>query len=121
MTILLQVCVFFLVLSALILAARLALALLVRLWVLPPLLWWGLGTRLYPQWAAANPLLFYGVLAALVLAMLARWIGPPLMRLLEDRQMERTVRDEIARAHTEGRVIDGIRLENGVPVTTYRD
>lgn len=117
MTILIQLGIFILVLSLLGLLFRAVFRLLVRLWLLPPLAWWGLCAKVYPQWSAAHPLIAYGVLAMLVLVMLAAWFGP----LLENRRLERQVRDEIILANAEGRTIEGIRFENGVPVTTYRD
>lgn len=121
MMILLQIAVFFLALTVLAAVFRLAFQLLVRLWLLPPLIWWALGKVLYPQWSAAHPLLFYGVLAVLILVMLAVWFGPLVARQRENKRLERMVSEGISRARAEGRTIDNIQLENGVPVITYRD
>ncbi|PWM51301.1 MAG: hypothetical protein DBX60_07170 [Bacillota bacterium] len=113
MTILLQIGAFVLGLAVL----GLAFKLLVKLRILPLLVWLGLGKGLYPSWSAAHPLIFCGVLAALALLMVFSWLGP----WLESRRLERQVRDEIIRARAEGRTIDGIKMQNGVPVMTYRD
>mgnify|MGYP000041899858 CR=1 FL=1 len=66
MTILQQVLLAFAAFVLFIFAIRLVFALLLRLQLLPILVWLGVG-RLYPQWAAAHPFVFYGVLALFAL------------------------------------------------------
>ena len=117
MKFIIQIVVFLLVLSLI----PLALKLLVKSRLLPPLIWWGLGRELYPQWSAAHPFMFYGILAALAVLVLFSWLGPWLARRREEKQFERYVRDEIARADAEGRTISGFKVENGVPITIWRD
>ncbi len=70
MTILQQVLLAFAAFVLFIFAIRLVFALLLRLQLLPILVWLGVG-RLYPQWAAAHPFVFYGVLALFALLALS--------------------------------------------------
>lgn len=112
-----QIGAFVLALLLLVLLFRLVIRFLVQRFLLPPLVWWTLGIKLYPQWSVAHPLVFYGVLAVLLLIMVAAWVKP----VLENKLLERRVRDEISRTHAEGRIIDGIQMQNGVLVTNYRD
>ena len=72
MTILQQVLLAFAAFVLFIFAIRLVFALLLRLQLLPILVWLGVG-RLYPQWAAAHPFVFYGVLALFALLALSCW------------------------------------------------
>ena len=110
-----QIGVLFLALSLLLLAFKL----LVKSRLLPLLIWCGLGWKLYPHWTAAHPFIFYGVLAALVTVF--SWLGPWLERRREEKRFENHVRSEAARARAEGRTISGFKVENGVPVTIWRD
>lgn len=112
-----QIGVLLLALSLLLLAFKL----LVKSRLLPLLIWYGLGWKLYPQWAAAHPFIFYGVLSALALVTVFSWLGPWLERRREEKRFENHVRSEAARARTEGRTISGFKVENGVPVTIWRD
>lgn len=74
-----QIGVLLLALSLLLLAFKL----LVKSRLLPLLIWCGLGWKLYPQWSAAHPFIFYGVLAALALVTAFSWLGPWLERRRE--------------------------------------
>lgn len=112
-----QIGVLFLALSLLLLAFKL----LVKSRLLPLLIWCGLGWKLYPQWSAAHPFIFYGVLSALALVTVFSWLGPWLERRREEKRFENHVRSEAARAWAEGRTISGFKVENGVPVTIWRD
>lgn len=112
-----QISVLLLALSLLLLAFKL----LVKSRLLPLLIWCGLGWKLYPQWSAAHPFIFYGVLAALALVTAFSWLGPWLERRREEKRFENHVRSEAARARAEGRTISGFKVENGVPVTIWRD
>lgn len=112
-----QIGVLLLALSLLLLVFKL----LVKSRFLPLLIWCGLGWKLYPQWSAAHPFIFYGVLAALALVTVFSWLGPWLERRREEKRFENHVRSEAARARTEGRTISGFKVENGVPVTIWRD
>lgn len=112
-----QIGVLLLALSLLLLVFKL----LVKSRFLPLLIWCGLGWKLYPQWSAAHPFIFYGVLAALALVTVFSWLGPWLERRREEKRFENHVRSEAARARTEGRTINGFKVENGVPVTIWRD
>ena len=75
MTILQQVLLAFAAFVLFIFAIRLVFALLLRLQLLPILVWLGVG-RLYPQWAASHPFVFYGVLAFFGLLALSCWLRP---------------------------------------------
>ena len=99
----------------------LAFKLLVKSRLLPLLIWCGLGWKLYPQWANAHPVIFYGVLAFLALVIVFSWLGPYLERRREEKRFENHVRSEAIRARAEGRTISGFKVENGVPVTIWRD
>lgn len=112
-----QIGVLLLALSLLLLAFKL----LVKSRLLPLLIWCGLGWKLYPQWSAAHPFIFYGVLAALALVTAFSWLGPWLERRREEKRFENHVRSEAARARAEGRTISGFKVENGGPVTIWRD
>lgn len=117
MKIVIQIGVLLLVLSLLLLAFKL----LVKSRLLPLLIWCGLGWKLYPQWSNAHPFIFYGVLAFLALVIVFSWLGPYLERRREEKRFENHVRSEAIRARAEGRTISGIKVENGVPVTIWRD
>ena len=117
MKVLIQVGVLLLVLFLLLLAFKL----LVKSRLLPLLIWCGLGWKLYPQWAAVHPFIFYGVLATLALLTAFSWLGPWLERRREEKRFENHVRSEVARARAEGRTISGFQVENGVPITIWRD
>jgi hypothetical protein len=109
--------------SAFVLASALAVLgfkLLVKLRILPLLLWWGLGKNLYPVWAAGHSLLFYGVLAALALLTLASWLCPVLTEHLENKRLERMILEDLSKARAEGREIDSIQIQHGIPVAKYR-
>ena len=108
MKIVIQIGVLLLVLSLLLLAFKL----LVKSRLLPLLIWCGLGWKLYPQWSNAHPFIFYGVLAFLALVIVFSWLGP---------YLERRREEEAIRARAEGRTISGFKVENGVPVTIWRD
>ena len=112
-----QIGVLLLALALLLLAFKL----LVKSRLLPLLIWFGLGWKLYPQWAAAHPFIFYGVLAVLAVVTVFSWLGPWLERRREEKRFENHVRSEAARARAEGRTISGFKVENGVPVTIWRD
>ena len=60
MTILQQVLLAFAAFVLFIFAIRLVFALLLRLQLLPILVWLGVG-RIYPQWATEHPFVFYGI------------------------------------------------------------
>ena len=87
MTILQQVLLAFAAFVLFIFAIRLVFALLLRLQLLPILVWLGVG-RLYPQWAAAHPFVFYGVLALFALLALSCWLRP-VVEWVQERQMLR--------------------------------
>ena len=87
MTILQQVLLAFATFVLFIFAIRLVFALLLRLQLLPILVWLGVG-RLYPQWAAAHPFVFYGVLAFFGLLALSCWLRPVVEWVQERRMLQ---------------------------------
>ena len=87
MTILQQVLLAFAAFVLFIFAIRLVFALLLRLQLLPILVWLGVG-RLYPQWAAAHPFVFYGVLAFFGLLALSCWLRPVVEWVQERRMLQ---------------------------------
>ena len=123
MTILQQVLLAFALFVLLIFVARLAFTLLLRLQLLPVLTWLCVG-RVYPQWAAAHPFVFYGVLALFGLLALSCWLRP-LIEWLQEAQkarlVERLIVNELHRAAAEGRTISGFQVKNGVPIAEYED
>ena len=84
MTILQQVLLAFAAFVLFIFAIRLVFALLLRLQLLPILIWLGVG-RIYPQWAAEHPFVFYGVLAFFGLLALSCWLRP-VVEWVQERQ-----------------------------------
>ena len=100
MTILQQVLRAFAAFVLFIFAIRLVFALLLRLQLLPILVWLGVG-RIYPQWAAEHPFVFYGVLAFFGLLALSCWLRP-MVEWAQERQMlrlaERQIKDDLHRA-----------------------
>ena len=123
MTILQQVLLAFAAFALLSLAVRLIFALLVRLHLIPILVWLGVG-RLYPQWAAAHPIVYYGILVFFTLLVLSCWLRP-VLEWVQERQMlrlaERQIKNDLHRADAEGRTITGFQLCNGVPIPEYKD
>ena len=115
MTILQQVLLAFAAFVLFIFAIRLVFALLLRLQLLPILVWLGVG-RIYPQWAGV--LAFFGLLA------LSCWLRP-VVEWVQERQMlrlaERQIKNDLHRANAEGRTITGFQLCNGVPIPEYED
>ena len=107
--------------ALLIFSVRLILTLLLRLQLLPVLIWLCVG-RVYPQWAAAHPFVFYGVLSLFGLLALSCWLRP-LVEWLQETQKarlaERLILDELHRAAVEGRTISGFQVKNGVPIAEY--
>ena len=114
MTILQQVLLAFAAFVLFIFAIRLVFALLLRLQLLPILVWLGVG-RIYPQWAAEHPFVFYGVLAFFGLLALSCWLRP-VVEWVQERQMlrlaERQIKNDLHRANAEGRTITGFQLRN---------
>ena len=123
MTILSQVLLGFAAIALLIFSVRLIFTLLLRLQLLPILVWLGVG-RLYPQWAAAHPFVFYGVLALFALLALSCWLRP-VVEWVQERQMlrlaERQIKNDLHRAAVEGRTISGFQVKNGVPIAEYEE
>ena len=123
MTILSQVLLGFAAIALLIFSVRLIFTLLLRLQLLPALIWLCVG-RVYPQWAAAHPFVFYGVLVLLGLLTLSCWLRP-LVEWLQETQKarlaERLIVDELHRAAAEGRTISGFQVKNGIPIAEYED
>ena len=123
MTILQQVLLAFAAFALLRLAVRLIFVLLVRLHLIPILVWLGVG-RLYPQWAAAHPIVYYGILVFFTLLVLSCWLRPVLAWVQEKRMLrmaERRIRSDLHRANAEGRTITGFQLYSGIPVAKYED
>ena len=123
MTILQQVLLAFAAFVLFIFAIRLVFALLLRLQLLPILVWLGVG-HIYPQWAVSHPFVFYGVLAFFGLLALSCWLRP-VVEWVQERQIlrmaERQIKDDLHRANAEGRTITGFQLCNGVPIPEYKD
>ena len=123
MTILSQVLLGFAAIALLIFSVRLIFTLLLRLQLLPVLIWLCVG-RVYPQWAAEHPFVFYGVLAFFGLLALSCWLRP-VVEWVQERQMlrlaERQIKNDLHRANAEGRTITGFQLCNGVPIPEYGD
>ena len=123
MTILQQALLAFGAFVLLLFTIRLMFALLLRLQLLPILVWLGVG-RIYPQWTAEHPFVFYGVLAFFGLLALSCWLRP-VVEWVQERQMlrlaERQIKDDLRRANVEGRTITGFQLCNGVPIPEYED
>ncbi len=94
--------------------------LLVKMRLLPLGLWLFLGKVPFAQWSGRHPLIFYGVLVLLAGLTLASWLVPKLRQWREGRWIERKIRADIAAAHAEGRVIESIELDHGIPVIKYR-
>lgn len=121
MTILSQVLLGFAAIALLIFSVRLIFTLLLRLQLLSVLIWLCVG-RVYPQWAAAHPFVFYGVLSLFGLLALSCWLRP-LVEWLQETQKarlaERLILDELHRAAVEGRTISGFQVKNGVPIAEY--
>ena len=93
MTILQQVLLAFAAFVLFIFAIRLVFALLLRLQLLPILVWLGVG-RIYPQWTAEHPFVFYGVLAFFGLLALSCWLRP-VVEWVQERQMLRLAARQI--------------------------
>ena len=123
MTILQQVLLAFAAFVLFIFATRFVFALLLRLQLLPILVWLGVGP-LSPRGAAAHPFVFYGVLALFALLALSCWLRP-VVEWVQERQMlrlaERQIKNDLHRANAEGRTITGFQQSNGVPIPEYKD
>ena len=123
MTILSQVLLGFAAIALLIFSVRLIFTLLLRLQLLPVLIWLCVG-RVYPQWAAAHPFVFYGVLSLFGLLALSCWLRP-LVEWLQETQKarlaERLILDELHRTAVEGRTISGFQVKTVSPSRNMRN
>ena len=122
MTILQQVLLAFAAFVLFIFAIRLVFALLLRLQLLPILVWLGIG-RLYPQWAEAHPFVFYGVLALFALLALSCWLRP-VVEWVQERQMlrlaERQIKNDLHRPMRRGAPLPAFSCVTAYPSRNMR-
>ena len=115
MTALQQIVLAFFALVVILVCLKLALRLLAKLHILPVLLYLVVGLAVFPAWVAQHSVAYYGILAALVLLVLASWLGP----VVRDIRMEQLLLDELKQAREEGHSINSFELHSGIPIAHY--
>ena len=116
MTALQQIVLAFLALVAILVCLKLTLRLLVKLHILPVLLYLVVGLAVFPAWVAQHSVAYYGILAVLILLVLATWFGPAVRDIRMERRAQRLLLDELKQAREEGHSIDSFELHNGIPI-----
>ena len=119
MTALQQIVLAFLALVAILVCLKLTLRLLAKLHILPVLLYLVVGLAVFPAWVAQHSVAYYGILAALVLLVLASWLGPVVRDIRMERRAQQLLLDELKQAREEGHSISSFELHSGIPIAHY--
>lgn len=121
MSIFKQLLLFILIVSLIPVVFRLVLHLLIKLHLLPLLLYLATVKFFFPSWAAAYEVLCIGLLAAIVIATLASWLVPWIRGLIEERQIKDLLLSDIRFAEEQGLSTDQYHftVKNGVPILEY--
>ena len=119
MTALQQIVLAFFALVVILVCLKLALRLLAKLHILPVLLYLVVGLAVFPAWVAQHSVAYYGILAALVLLVLASWLGPWYGIYGWSAAHSSSFSDELKQAREEGHSIDSFELHSGIPIAHY--
>ena len=65
---------------------QLVFCILVKLKLMPVLIYLACANLIFPEWVAAHQLLYRAILAGLVLITVFRWVGPKLIEHLEEKR-----------------------------------
>jgi len=121
MNMLQQILLILLIFALLPVAFRVALRLLVKLRLLPLVLYLFAVRFLFPRWAAAHELLCLVLLAAIIAGVLAAWMAPLIRRLREEHRAKEVLLSELQFAENQGLSMEDYHftIHNGVPILEY--
>lgn len=108
-----QMFFFFLALFLILLVFRI----LAKLKLMPVLIYLACANLIFPEWVAAHQLLYWAILAGLVLVTVIRWVGPKLTEYLEEKRIMQSIAEQSRMAEAMGYRTDQISFEvkDGVP------
>jgi len=121
MSIVHQILLFVLILALLPLAFRLVVQLLVKLRLLPLLLYLLAVKVFFPGWAASHETLCIVLLAAIVAGTLAVWLAPLIRRLREEHRAKEVLLSELQFARERELSTEDYHftIKNGIPILEY--
>ncbi len=116
-----QFLLFLLILFLIPVVFKFTLRLLVKLHLLPLILYLLMTRFFFPGWAAAHEVLCIGLLASIVAGTLAVWLAPLIRRLREEHRAKAVLLSEIQFARERGLSTEDYHftVKNGVPILEY--
>ncbi len=116
-----QILFIILILMLLPVAFRLVLRLLVKLRLLPLILYLLAVRFFFPGWAAAHEMLSIGLLAAITAGTLAVWITPLIRHFREEHRIKSAFLNQVQLAREQGLSPEDYHftVKNGVPILEY--
>ena len=90
-----QMFFFFLALFLILLVFRI----LAKLKLMPVLIYLACANLIFPEWVAAHQLLYWAILAGLVLVTVIRWVGPKLTEYLEEKRIMQSIAEPDGGGH----------------------
>lgn len=96
---------------------QLVFCILVKLKLMPVLIYLACANLIFPEWVAAHQLLYRAILAGLVLITVFRWVGPKLIEHLEEKRIMQSIVEQSRWAEAMGYRTDQINFEvkDGMP------
>lgn len=100
----------------------LAWRILALLRLLPCVLFFTTSRLLFPEWSSANPVLCWGIVAALGIVGLLSRILPKVLEWRSNRRMEQNLAEQISYATERGIPLEDLTIEviEGVPMVVYQ-
>lgn len=116
-----QLLLFILILALIPVAFRLSLWLLVKLRLLPLVLYLLVVKVFFPGWSAVHELLYIGFLAAIIAGTLTAWLAPLIRHLREEHRVKEVLLSELQFAKEQGLSTEDYHftIKNGVPLLEY--
>lgn len=90
---------------------QLVFCILVKLKLMPVLIYLACANLIFPEWVAAHQLLYRAILAGLVLITVFRWVGPKLIEHLEEKRIMQSIVEQSRWAEAMGYRTDQISFE----------
>lgn len=110
-----------LIVSVVFASIPLVIQLLIKLRLLPLVVYGILVETLFADWAELHPFISTGIFVAIALLVIISWLQPLFHRISEDRMAEQIVLNGIRQAHADG-LTEGqyhFSIRNGVPILEY--
>lgn len=100
---------------------KLTLRLLVKLHLLPLILYLLMTRFFFPGWAAAHEVLSIGLLAAIATGTLAVWIAPLIRHFWEEHRIRKVLLSQVQLAREQGLSPEDYHftVKNGLPILEY--